>query len=115
MTFYVKAKKHGVLNFYYCSFVWDNCTGSLKDRLQKLQNKVGRVITGYRYDASATISRNKLVCRRKILRRTKRYRQVLFHIFSIFQQYVNWNICLFAKHAMCPYSRRHGLLENQKT
>ena len=30
----------------YCSLVWDNCANDLKTRLQKLQNKAARVITG---------------------------------------------------------------------
>ena len=48
-------------HFDDCSLVWDNCTDSLKDHLQKLQNKAERVLTGHRYyDASATITRNKL-------------------------------------------------------
>ena len=41
-------------NFDYCSLVWDNCSNNLKDRLQKLQNKAGRIITGDNYDMSAT-------------------------------------------------------------
>ena len=47
-------------HFDYCSLVWDNCTDGFKDRLQKLQNRAGRIIIGDRYDASATITRNKL-------------------------------------------------------
>ena len=50
-------------HFDYCSLLWDNCTDDWKDRLQNLQNKAGRIITGDRYDASATTARNKFVGR----------------------------------------------------
>ena len=47
-------------HFDYCSLVWDNCSNNSKDRLQKLQNKAGRIITGDNYDMSATNTRLKL-------------------------------------------------------
>ena len=47
-------------HFDYCSLVWDNCSNNLKDRLQKLQNKAGRIITGDNYDMSAITTRLKL-------------------------------------------------------
>ena len=47
-------------HFDYCSLVWDNFSNNLKDRLQKLQNKAGRIITGDNYDMSATTTRLKL-------------------------------------------------------
>lgn len=47
-------------HFDYCSLVWDNCPNKLKDRLQKLQNKAGRIMTGDSYDMSATNTRLKL-------------------------------------------------------
>ena len=47
-------------HFDYCSLVWDNFSNNLKDRLQKLQNKAGRIITGDNYDMSATNARLKL-------------------------------------------------------
>ena len=46
--------------FDYCSLVWDNCSNNLKDRIQKLQNKAGRIITGDSYYMSATSTRTKL-------------------------------------------------------
>ena len=46
--------------FDYCSLVWDSCSNNLKDRIQKLQNKAGRVITGDSYYMSATNTRTKL-------------------------------------------------------
>jgi hypothetical protein len=36
--------------FEYCSLVWGNCGESLKEKLQKLQNRAARVITGDTYD-----------------------------------------------------------------
>ena len=36
--------------FEYCSLVWGNCCESLKDKLQKLQNRAARVIAGDTYD-----------------------------------------------------------------
>ena len=37
-------------HFDYCSLVWSNCSETLKLNLQKLQNRVARVITGDNYD-----------------------------------------------------------------
>ena len=34
----------------YCSVVWGNCGGALKDKLQNLQNRVARIITGTPFD-----------------------------------------------------------------
>ena len=36
-------------HFDYCSLVWDNCSDYLIDKLQKLQNRAARVITGRSY------------------------------------------------------------------
>jgi hypothetical protein len=36
--------------FENCSLVWGNCGESLKEKLQKLQNRAGRVIVGDTYD-----------------------------------------------------------------
>jgi hypothetical protein len=35
--------------FDHCSPIWDTCDKILKDRLQILQNRAARVITGARY------------------------------------------------------------------
>ena len=37
-------------HFDYCSSVWDNCNKGFKEKLQKLQNRAGRVITRSGYD-----------------------------------------------------------------
>ena len=47
-------------HFDYCSLVWDNCSNSLTDRLKKLQNKAGRIISGDSYGMSPTNTRLKL-------------------------------------------------------
>jgi hypothetical protein len=36
--------------FDYCSPLWDTCDKTLKDKLQMLQNRAARVITGTRHD-----------------------------------------------------------------
>ena len=52
--------KTSVLPHFDCSFVWDNCANELKPRLQNLQNKAGRVITGDSNYSSATNTLMKL-------------------------------------------------------
>ena len=45
--------------FDYCSPLWDTCGKQLKDKLQKIQNRAGRVITGSSYDVrSADVLNN---------------------------------------------------------
>ena len=41
-------------HFDYCSFVWDNCSKYLLDKLQKMQNRAARVITGRPYDINSS-------------------------------------------------------------
>ena len=36
--------------FDYCSPLWDNCGNTLKNRLQKFQNRAARIITRKSYD-----------------------------------------------------------------
>jgi hypothetical protein len=40
--------------FDYCALVWDNCSKTLQNKLQKLQNKAGRIITGDCYETFST-------------------------------------------------------------
>ncbi len=42
-----------ISHFDYCSLVWDNCCDYLKNRLQKLQNRAARIITGKTYEVSS--------------------------------------------------------------
>ncbi|CAB4014944.1 Hypothetical predicted protein, partial [Paramuricea clavata] len=37
-------------HFDYCALVWDNCSKTLQKKLQMLQNKAGRIITGDCYE-----------------------------------------------------------------
>ena len=37
-------------HFDYCSLVWGNCNNTLQEKVQKLQNRAARVITGATYD-----------------------------------------------------------------
>jgi hypothetical protein len=46
--------------FDYCSLVWNNCSQTLKDKVQRLQNRAARVITGDNYDIGSSDIFNKL-------------------------------------------------------
>ena len=47
-------------HFNYCALVWDNCSITLQNKLEKLQNKAGRIITGDSYDTPSDIVIKKL-------------------------------------------------------
>lgn len=47
-------------HFDYCALVWDNCSITLQNKLEKLQNKAGRIITGDSYDTPSDIVMKKL-------------------------------------------------------
>ena len=36
-------------HFDYCSVIWDNLAGGLGQKLQRLQNRAARIITGFDY------------------------------------------------------------------
>ena len=40
-------------HFDYCSLVWDECADYLLTKLQKLQNRAARVITGSSYETNS--------------------------------------------------------------
>ena len=40
--------------FDYCSMVWENCGNCLLQRLQKMQNRAARVITGKTYEVRSS-------------------------------------------------------------
>ena len=46
--------------FDYCSLLWDICGKQLQDKLQKIQNRAGRVITGSSYDVRSVDVLNNL-------------------------------------------------------
>ena len=61
--------------FDYCSSVWGECSVTLCDKLQKLQNRAARVITRSGYDVSAkhlliSLRQDNLTKRRKKLKAT---------------------------------------------
>jgi hypothetical protein len=41
-------------HFDYCSLVWDNCSKYLLEKLQKLQNRAARGITGKSYETRSS-------------------------------------------------------------
>ena len=47
-------------HFNYCCVVWDNCNKTYADKLQKLQNRVARVLTSSSYDIAADFLLEKL-------------------------------------------------------
>ena len=47
-------------HFGYCALVWHNCSKALQNKLQKLQNKAGRIITGDSYEIASDTVRTKL-------------------------------------------------------
>ncbi len=49
----VKIYNAIVLSHFDCSLVWDNCCDYLRNRLQKLQNRAVRIITGKTYEVSS--------------------------------------------------------------
>ena len=46
--------------FDYCSLVWANCSQTLKNKVQRLQNRAARVISGDSYDIRSKDILNKL-------------------------------------------------------
>ena len=40
--------------FDYCSLVWDNCSTYLLDKIQKMQNRASRIITGRSYETRSS-------------------------------------------------------------
>ena len=45
-------------HYDYCSMVWGNCGKTLRDKLQRLQNRAARVLTNSNYDTGASILLN---------------------------------------------------------
>ena len=65
--------------FDYCDIVWGNCGKTLRDKLQKLQNRAARVLTFSNNDADATellkfLGRKNLARRQEILKATMTFR-----------------------------------------
>ena len=65
-------------HFDYCSLVWDNCSKHLQDKIQKLQNRAARVISGKTYDIrSSEILEN--LGWQTLLERRRRKKALLMH------------------------------------
>ena len=45
--------------FDYCALVWDNCSQTIKNKLEKLHNKAARIITGDSYEMRSDAVRSK--------------------------------------------------------
>lgn len=65
--------------FDYCDILWGNCGKTLRDKLQKLQNRAARVLTFSNNDADATellkfLGRKNLARRQEILKATMTFR-----------------------------------------
>ena len=58
-------------HFDYCALVWDNCSQTLKNKLEKLQNKAPRTITGDSYEIRSDAVRSKFSWRTLQERRDK--------------------------------------------
>ena len=68
-------------HFDYCCVVWDNCSKSSADELQKLQNRAARILTFSNYDTNADllikrIGWRKLDSQRKIQKVTMIYKSL---------------------------------------
>ncbi|XP_028417952.1 uncharacterized protein LOC114542649 [Dendronephthya gigantea] len=68
--------------FDYCSSVWDGLNITLNDKLQKLQNRAGRVITKSGYDASSSDLFTKLGWDNLSTRRKKHKAEIMFKILN---------------------------------
>ena len=56
-------------HFDFCSIVWGNCSKTLSERLQKLQNRAARILTSSSYDADALYLLQQLACKDLITQR----------------------------------------------
>ena len=65
-------------HFDYCSPVWDEFNATLREKMQKLQNRAARVITKSSYDASSSILLEKLHWDNLSLRRKKHKSRLMY-------------------------------------
>ena len=49
-------------HFDYCALVWNNCSKTFQNKLQKLQNIAGRIITGDSSKTDSDTVKSKLSC-----------------------------------------------------
>ena len=69
-------------HFDYCSLVWHNCSKALQNKLQKLQNKAGRIITGDSYEIASDTVRTKLCWDTLEERREKQLENLMIQIMK---------------------------------
>ena len=69
-------------HFDYCSLVWRNCSKALQNKLQKLQNKAGRIITGDSYEIASDTVRTKLCWDTLEERREKQLENLMIQIMK---------------------------------
>ena len=69
-------------HFDYCSPVWDCLSGTLSDKLQKLQNRAARVITKLPFDTSSNYLLSTLDWEGLFLRRKKQKELTMFKIMN---------------------------------
>ena len=69
-------------HFDYCALVWHNCSKAFQNKLQKLQNKAGRIITGDGYEIASDIVRNKLCWDTLEERREKQLETLMIQIIK---------------------------------
>ena len=69
-------------HFDYCSLVWNNCSKTLQNKLQKLQNKAGRIITGDCYETASDTVRTKLSWDTLEARRDKQLESLMIKIIK---------------------------------
>ena len=68
-------------HFDYCNIVWGNCGITLRNKVQKLQNRAARVLTYSSYDVDAghlfkLLGWKNLACQQQITRATMVYRSL---------------------------------------
>jgi hypothetical protein len=67
-------------HFDYCSLVWDGLGIKLADKLQKLQNRAARVVSGLSYDVSSEDVLDGFGWDKLQIRRTKQKAKMMFNI-----------------------------------
>jgi hypothetical protein len=69
-------------HFDYCALVCKNCSKNLQNKLQKLQNKAGRIITGDSYEIASDTVRSKLCWDTLEKRRDKQLETLMIQIMK---------------------------------
>ena len=64
--------------FDYCSPLWGNCSAYLKEKLQRFQNRAGRIISGANYEINSADVLESLVWQ-TLEERRKRNKSILMY------------------------------------